>query len=63
MPKEDWQNSAVHKILQKNGLWNFKTGEIQTVLDVACGLSLKSKFLEQIYKLSKNTLSTILNLI
>jgi SAM-dependent methyltransferase len=45
MPKEDWQNSAVHKVLEKDGLWEFKNGEIQTVLDVACGLSLKSKFL------------------
>ena len=43
MPKEDWKNNAIHKILEKNGLWPFK--KIETVLDVACGLSLKSKFL------------------
>lgn len=43
MPKEDWANNPVHEILRKNNLWPWK--EVDTVLDVACGLSLKSKFL------------------
>lgn len=45
MSKEDWILNPVHKILQKAGLWEFCEKDIETVLDVACGLSLKSKFL------------------
>jgi hypothetical protein len=44
MPKEDWVKNPVHEILKRNNLWPF--GPINSVLDVACGLSLKSKFLE-----------------
>ena len=43
MPKEEWKLNPMHKILGE--LWPYKDGEIETVLDVACGLSLKSKFL------------------
>jgi len=45
MPKSDWSKNPIHKILESAGLWNFKDGEIASVLDVACGLSLKSRFL------------------
>lgn len=45
MPKEDWLTNPVHKILKKAKLWPFDDDEIETVLDVACGLSLKSKYL------------------
>jgi hypothetical protein len=45
MPKEDWENNPIHKILYENGLWDYKKYKIRTVLDVACGLSLKSKYL------------------
>jgi len=44
--KEDWIKNPVHKVLQDQNLWPFAQDEIQTVLDVACGLALKSKFLE-----------------
>lgn len=43
MPKEDWAQNPVHEVLRRAGLWSF--GSIESVLDVACGLSLKSKFL------------------
>lgn len=46
MSKEDWIKNPVHKILQDQNLWPFAKNEIKTVLDVACGLALKSKFLE-----------------
>lgn len=45
MSKKDWAKNPVHKILQKNDLWHFKKCDIKSVLDVGCGLSLKSKFL------------------
>tara|TARA_R110000824_G_scaffold328069_4_gene514902 strand:- start:767 stop:1348 length:582 start_codon:yes stop_codon:yes gene_type:complete len=45
MPKEDWKNNPVHEIFKKENLWPFKDDSIISVLDVACGLSLKSKFL------------------
>lgn len=44
MPKEDWIKNPIHTILQRANLWPFGEKEINTVLDVACGLSLKSKF-------------------
>jgi hypothetical protein len=46
MPKEDWVKNTVENVLAKAGLWRFKKGEIVSILDVACGLSLKSKFLD-----------------
>jgi len=45
MPKNEWSKNPAHKILKDKGLWDFKDGEIESVLDVACGLALKSKFL------------------
>jgi len=45
VPKSEWEKNPVHKILMDKGLWDFKYGEIESVLDVACGLALKSKFL------------------
>lgn len=44
MPKEDWKENPVHKVLERNNLWPFTS--INSVLDVACGLSLKSKYLK-----------------
>lgn len=46
MPKEEWKINTVESILSKAGLWKFKHGDIVSVLDVACGLSLKSKFID-----------------
>lgn len=45
MPKADWIANTPVKIFTDNNLWPFKEGEIVSVLDVACGLSLKSKFI------------------
>lgn len=45
MPKADWKTNNIVKIFSDHGLWPFKEGEIVSVLDVACGLSLKSKFI------------------
>ena len=47
MPKEDWIKNPIHEILKKNNLWI--EGKIKTVLDVACGLSLKSQYLNPDY--------------
>lgn len=44
MPKEDWINNPVHQILSKSNLWPYK--KVENVLDVACGLSLKSQYLK-----------------
>ncbi len=46
MPREDWAANAADKILRPEGLWPFDPGELQSVLDVGCGLSLKSQFLD-----------------
>lgn len=46
MPKIDWENNTIPKILTNAGLWKFKSGEIVSILDVACGLSFKSKFID-----------------
>jgi 2-polyprenyl-3-methyl-5-hydroxy-6-metoxy-1,4-benzoquinol methylase len=46
MPREDWADNAADKILRPEGLWPFDPGELRTVLDVGCGLSLKSQFLD-----------------
>lgn len=51
MPKSDWSKNPIHKILEGAGLWDFKDGEITSVLDVACGLSLKSRFLTPLPKI------------
>jgi len=45
MPKEDWKKNTLKAIFSRAKLWPWKDGEIESILDVACGLSLKSKFL------------------
>jgi len=45
MSKEEWSENTVETVLTKAGLWPWKGGEIVTILDVACGLSLKSKYI------------------
>jgi len=44
MPREDWIANSVQSIFEKEGL--FPSGKIHTVLDVACGLSLKSQYID-----------------
>ena len=47
MPKEDWLQNPLHKIFGDAGLWPMSlNNEINTVLDVACGLSLKSQYIK-----------------
>jgi hypothetical protein len=45
MSKEDWARNTLPALLGNAGLWPWKEGEIISVLDVACGLSLKSKYI------------------
>lgn len=45
MSKEDWAENTLKNIFTRENLWPWKDNEIISVLDVACGLSLKSKFL------------------
>ena len=45
MPKEDWQENHVQKLFSDRGLWPSRE-KVRTVLDVACGLSLKSKYID-----------------
>lgn len=45
MPKADWAANTLPNIFGTAGLWPWKDGEIISILDVACGLSLKSKFI------------------
>jgi SAM-dependent methyltransferase len=44
LPKEDWIQNTVEAIFEQAG-W-YPTGKIRTVLDVACGLSLKSQYIQ-----------------
>lgn len=44
MPKEDWAANSVQKIFEPEHL--YPTGKIQSVLDVGCGLSLKSQYVD-----------------
>lgn len=44
MPKEDWIENTVQRIFEREGL--YPTGKIRTVLDVGCGLSLKSQYID-----------------
>lgn len=46
MPKEDWKINTVENIFTQAGYWPWQPGEIVSVLDVACGLSLKSKYID-----------------
>ena len=45
MSKEDWKENTREKIFTRANLWPWKEGEIVTILDAACGLSLKSKYI------------------
>ncbi|MEK7504955.1 MAG: class I SAM-dependent methyltransferase, partial [Patescibacteria group bacterium] len=45
MPKDDWKKNTIVNLFSAKKLWPFKGGEIVSILDVACGLSLKSKFI------------------
>ncbi len=45
MPKIDWEVNTVKNIFTRNDLWPWKDDELDSVLDVACGLSFKSKFI------------------
>ena len=44
MPREDWVANTVERIFEAEGL--YPTGKIRSVLDVACGLSLKSQYID-----------------
>jgi len=44
VPRQDWQTNTIDKILGREGL--YPTQRISSILDVACGLSLKSQYLE-----------------
>jgi SAM-dependent methyltransferase len=44
MPREDWVENTVERIFQREGL--YPTGLVDSVLDVACGLSLKSQYID-----------------
>lgn len=44
MPKEDWVQNTVDKIFRDQNLWPWK--KIDSILDVACGLSFKSQYME-----------------
>ncbi|HRH26894.1 MAG TPA: class I SAM-dependent methyltransferase [Parcubacteria group bacterium] len=45
MAKEEWKKNTVVSIFSEKGLWPWKEGDIITILDVACGLSFKSKYI------------------
>ncbi len=45
MSKEDWAENTLPKIFAQAHLWPWKEGEIESVLDVGCGLALKSKYI------------------
>ena len=45
MSKEDWAENTLPNIFKRANLWPWKEGEIVSVLDVACGLALKSKYI------------------
>ncbi len=44
MPKEDWVKNTVQTIFSKEKL--YPEGKVKSILDVACGLSLKSQYLD-----------------
>lgn len=46
MSKEDWKDNPVHKNLSDYGLWNWNKGDIISVLDVGCGLSLRGQYID-----------------
>ncbi len=44
MPREDWEKNTIENLFRPRG-W-YPEGRIVSVLDVGCGLSLKSQFIE-----------------
>ena len=44
MPREDWETNTIDKIFAREGL--YPKQKIGSILDVACGLSLKSQYLQ-----------------
>lgn len=44
MPKEDWSTNTIQRIFEREGL--YPTGKVKTVLDVGCGVSLKSQYID-----------------
>jgi SAM-dependent methyltransferase len=44
MPREDWERNTLEKIFSPAGLW--PEGHINAVLDVGCGLSLKTQYIQ-----------------
>ena len=44
MPREDWEKNTIENIFRPLGL--YPEGRIVSVLDVGCGLSLKSQYIE-----------------
>lgn len=44
MPKEDWKKNTIDKIFKKENLYPEK--RIRTILDLACGISLKSQYID-----------------
>lgn len=45
MSKEDWNKNTIKNIFEGKDLWPWKDEEIVSILDAACGLSLKSKYI------------------
>lgn len=43
MPREDWEKNTIEALFRPHGL--YPEGEIVSVLDVGCGLALKSQFI------------------
>jgi hypothetical protein len=43
VPREDWETNTIDKIFAREGL--YPKQKISTILDVACGLSLKSQYI------------------
>lgn len=44
MPREDWEQNTIEKIFAREGL--YPEQKITSILDVACGLSLKSQYMK-----------------
>lgn len=45
MSKADWKRNSLKSIFTRADLWPWKDNEIISILDVACGLSFKAKYL------------------
>lgn len=43
MPRDDWQRNTIEAIFRPHGL--YPEGHVSTVLDIGCGLALKSQFI------------------